>query len=261
MSKITTEIKNTKNHEILDNDASFSSLSNSMKKNSAYTDEKEHLTNQNSQSTTHFLKQNEKLNEINSIIQNIFTLNILIIICSIFLKLISNRNDGLPVACISISMTSFIFNVLIILFIKYFFTNDPNNTKLLRALIFIEILLLFTNFGFQFAAFINDFIKLSRYTVMRVIFYLALGISTSLFSIISFRVLNLFFDSFLILINKKKEYTFLFDNKTSLQNNLNLKMRILNDDNDRNNIHPMYQKFHNSVCKNRKDDEYYRKID
>lgn len=266
MSKFVTP-KNNINNQTFDSVASYSSLRTHTKQKDSPIDEKEYLMEQKLQSTTSILEDNEKLKEIQNVIKNIFIINILMFINSILFKLISKQIDGLLITFMTISITSFVFNVFLVLSIKCFCTNDPNNTKLFRAESILVILLVFGSFGLQIVEFIIDLLNLRRLTIIRIISYLILFFSTTLLFMKSFKIFNLLCDCFLIFINKKKEYSFLFDDKITeskgkfIYNNHGKNRRYITSDNDKNIIPPMYQNFHSSLNRNIKDGKFNHKID
>ena len=221
--------------------------------------------------------QDKILLSIECTILNFLIENIILIICSIAFKFcLFSKQDGLPVISIIISLSSFTFNLILMISVKYGFTNDSNATKLFRALVITVFLLLLVNFAFQISICVNDYMNIKNINTIRKYLYSLSGFSIIFFIPTSIKGFILSCESFLILVNAKDEYKHLFidekerfiayDKFYKANFGLSKKEYLLNNASKYmpekeilEKINPLYYNFHNSVNTNRKDDEYYKK--
>ena len=222
--------------------------------------------------------QEKILLSIECVILEFLIENIILILCSVSFKfIIFDRDDGLLVASIIISISSFTFNLLLIISAKIGFSNHPNSTKLFRVSIIIIFLLLIANFTFQMLICVIDYLNNQNITKDRFFLYSLSCICFMFFIPILIQGLKLSFESFLILINVQKEYKNLFSERKKrlliynrfYQNQFGSKNRSSQLANVvkftpgkemSQNTNPAFSRFHNSVNQYRKDDEYYRKM-
>lgn len=214
--------------------------------------------------------KNEILKSIECIISYNFFESILLIICSLILKfLLSEKKDSFPIACMLLSFSFFILNITLITAIKFGFSNNPNDLKLFRSLLIIEFLLLLTNFSFQILGGVLNFLNSGKnFTFLQIFFYSLLGISFVLFIVSVIQGFKICVESFLILIGNKKEYSKLFldENERLIYyerenyNKFKVDGKLLMKEDNEDKINPLYNKFHNSLRRDRNDDLFYRKI-
>lgn len=282
-----TSINQKQLSERTETDASYASLKTSTKQslqNSTIS-----LLNSNNSYETENLKQKNKniyipkkknaiLKSIECTTNHILIESILLIVCSIMLKFfLANKKENFPIACMIISISSFLLNVFLVVAIKFGFTNAPNEMKLFRVSLITVFLVLFTNFGFQIFANVNDYLNYGKFSTIRIFSYSLLGFSVILFIPTLIKGLILSTESFLILINCKKEYKDLFvdDKEKFLAYDKFCKLggdfrgrggafnnfpKFMPGKEVMEKINPLFNKFHNSLRKNRDDDEFYRKI-
>ena len=280
-------MNNKQASERLETDESYTSLNTSLKQNlhnshmillnSNNSNEVENLKKINNNIYIGKKKQNVLLKSIECILHQILLESILLIISSIILKFLADKKDNFPLACIIISISSFLLNVFLVVAVKFAFTNNPNEMKLFRISIITAFLLLFVNFVFQICGSVTDYLIYGKFSAFRIFSYSFLGFSSLLIIPTFIKGLKLCKESFLILINCKKEYKDLFvDEKEKYfiydkfcRENCDFRGKASVFDNVRNYIHekeimerinPIYNKFHNSLRKNRNDDEFYRKL-
>lgn len=203
--------------------------------------------------------------------------NTVLVACSILIKIfLFDKQDGLSIANIIISSTSFTFNLMLLVSVKCGLSNDSNAKKLFRVLVIIIFLMLLVNFSFQILISYYDYkFNINQITLEREIIYSLSVFSIILFLPTSFKGFLLCFESCLILTNLKKEYKqlfidekerFLSYNKFYRQNfgenrvySLNNVVRFMPEKIYLENINPVFYKFHNSLNINRQDDLYYHK--
>ena len=281
-----TSINQKQLSERMETDASYASLKTSTKQ--SLQNSTINLLNSNNSYETENLKKINKniyipkkknaiLKSIECTTNHILIESILLIVCSIMLKFfLANKKENFPIACMIISISSFLLNVFLLVAIKIGFTNAPNEMKLFRVSLITVFLVLFTNFGFQIFANVNDYLNYGEFSTIRIFSYSLLGFAVILFIPTLIKGIILSTESFLILINCKKEYKDLFvdDKEKFLAYDKFCKLggdfrgrgsafynaKFMPEKEVMEKINPLFNKFHNSLRKNRNDDEFYRKI-
>ena len=283
-------IKKKQFTERMETDESLASLNSSEKincfntqkilVNSSYSSELEKLNDENKRVYVSKQEQKTLLKSIECTTGHILFESILLIPCSMILKFcMAENNEGFPVACILLSISSFLLNIFLMVAVKFGFSNDPNGMKFFRVSIITVFLVLFVNFGFQVFGNVNDYLNSENYSSMRVFSYSLLGFSVLFFIPTFIKGLKLSLDSLLILVNCKKEYNNLFDEKQRYVAYGKYCQNQCNDFRGRGNvienfirympgtetisekISPKYNRFHNSISSDRDDDKYYRKLE
>ena len=276
--------------ERLETDESLASLNSSQKincfnsqkilVNSSYSSEVEKLNDENNRMYISKQKQRTLLKSIECTTGHILFESILLIPCSMILKFcMAENNENFPVACILISISSFLLNAFLMIAVKFGFSNDPNGMKFFRASIITVFLVLFVNLGFQVFGNVNDYLNSENYSLMRLFSYSLVGFSVLFFIPTFIKGLKLSLDSLLILVNCKKEYNNLFDEKQRYVAYGKYYRNQCNDFRGAGNvignliryvpgtetmgekINPKYKRFHNSISTDRDDDKYYRKLE
>ena len=217
----------------------------------------------------------------------IFIIGILLFIFNVIIYFkISKKKFGLSLANLSLSMAEIAIFFILIISLKIGLLNDPDLSKAFRLFILIQFFMQITS------AIINIIIGFLIYEHIHkmnkagiIIIYLILIFIEILF-IISFKFcFILFFESLLILLNKKTEYSILMINDINSKSELNIgenlstsnnlssvglnesenefindnekKYKMQKDEEKYRNFH-FFNRFHYSVTTNRKEPKYFK---
>ncbi len=217
-----------------------------------------------------------------------------ILVCSfsgIVYFYITNRKNGVSLASFSLSMSEICFVFILIITLKLGLLNDPNLSKAFRLFVIIEFLILIGSFVINIIVviMINEYLE-KKSNLVKMITYIIFCLVSVLF-IIGFKFcFSLFFESILILLNRKTEYSILMikeqnsksesninGNISTLNNNSTMTLNndtnsgIISDNQKKNNENAInkeeeqyrhfkyFNRFHYSVTSDRKDDNYFKK--
>ena len=217
-----------------------------------------------------------------------------ILVCSfsgIVYFYITNRKNGVSLASFSLSMAEICFVFILIITVKLGLLNDPNLSKAFRLFVIIEFLILIGSFVINIIVviMINEYLE-KKSNLVKMITYIVFCLVSVLF-IIGFKFcFSLFFESILILLNRKTEYSILMikeqnsksesninGNISTLNNNSTMTLNndtnsgIISDNQKKNNENAInkeeeqyrhfkyFNRFHYSVTSDRKDDNYFKK--
>lgn len=217
-----------------------------------------------------------------------------ILVCSfsgIIYFYITNRKNGVSLASFSLSMAEICFVFILIITLKLGLLNDPNLSKAFRLFVIIEFLILIGSFVINIIVviMINEYLE-KKSNLVKMITYIIFCLVSVLF-IIGFKFcFSLFFESILILLNRKTEYSILMikeqnsksesninGNISTLNNNSTMTLNndtnsgIISDNQKKNNENAInkeeeqyrhfkyFNRFHYSVTSDRKDDNYFKK--
>ena len=175
----------------------------------------------------------------------------------------SKKKFGLSLANLSLSMGEIAIFFILMISLKIGLLNDPDLSKAFRLFILVQFLMLITSsiINIIIIFLIHDFIyKLDNSGIISIYIILVL-IEVLLF--LSFKYcFVLFFESLLILLNKKTEYSILMINDINSKSDLNMSENLSSSNNlssvclnqtESNLINDTEKKY-----KNEKDDEKYR---
>ena len=162
----------------------------------------------------------------------------------IYLKLVED-NNGIGLASLCLSITLIAMTIILMAFLKIGILNDPHLSKAFRFFVVIQFLVLISSFcisifsGFAFIYNMEN-IYIIDYTMnYKIILYLLFLIVLVAFIARVTIGFNLFFESVLILIGKKTEYSVLIlrEEKSNKDNNYsNLSTSISNDGLNKSNL-------------------------
>ena len=227
--------------------------------------------------------------------KQLFLIFIIALLIGIFSGLIyfniTRRKMGIALANFTLSILEISIFFILIISLKLGLLKDPELSKAFRLFVIIEFLVLIASFvmNILIALLIKNYLKKNDEKI-RIIVYILFGVIILLF-IISFKYcFVLFFESLLILLNKKTEYSILMINEqnsksdvniiNSFQTSNNISTEGLisnstgiinaNENNNQNNKNNKeeeqyrnfnyFNKFHYSVTNDRKDEQYFNKI-
>ena len=227
--------------------------------------------------------------------KQLFLIFIIALLIGIFSGLIyfniTRRKMGIALANFTLSIVEISIFFILIISLKLGLLKDPELSKAFRLFVIIEFLVLIASFvmNILIALLIKNYLKKNDEKI-KIIVYILFGVIILLF-IISFKYcFVLFFESLLILLNKKTEYSILMINEqnsksdvniiNSFQTSNNISTEGLisnstgiinaNENNNQNNKNNKeeeqyrnfnyFNKFHYSVTNDRKDEQYFNKI-
>jgi len=227
--------------------------------------------------------------------KQLFLIFIIALLIGIFSGLIyfniTRRKMGIALANFTLSILEISIFFILIISLKLGLLKDPELSKAFRLFVIIEFLVLIASFvmNILIALLIKNYLKKNDEKI-KIIVYILFGVIILLF-IISFKYcFVLFFESLLILLNKKTEYSILMINEqnsksdvniiNSFQTSNNISTEGLinnstgiinaNENNNQNNKNNKeeeqyrnfnyFNKFHYSVTNDRKDEQYFNKI-
>ena len=227
--------------------------------------------------------------------KQIFLLFIIALLIGIFSGLIyfniTRRKMGIALANFTLSILEISIFFILIISLKLGLLKDPELSKAFRLFVIIEFLVLIASFvmNILIALLIKNYLKKNDEKI-KIIVYILFGVIILLF-IISFKYcFVLFFESLLILLNKKTEYSILMINEQNSKSELNIISNLQtshnmsteglintsngiisnNEKNTQNNMvinkeeeqykkFNYFNKFHYSVTSNRNDENYFNK--
>ena len=164
---------------------------------------------------------------------------ILIFIISIFVFImnsivyfnLTHKKFGISLANMALAVSDIAIIIVLIISLKIGLLNDPNLSKAIRLFILIEFILQMATcvINILIMFLIKDYLKKVSY-FGKIIIYILFSLII-LLTIFSFKYcFTLFFESLLILLNKKTEYAILMINeKSNKSNNINLDLSISNN--------------------------------
>ena len=158
-----------------------------------------------------------------------------ILVCSfsgIVYFYITNRKNGVSLASFSLSMAEICFVFILIITLKLGLLNDPNLSKAFRLFVIIEFLILIGSFVINIIVviMINEYLE-KKSNLVKMITYIVFCLVSVLF-IIGFKFcFSLFFESILILLNRKTEYSILMikEQNSKSESNINGNISTLNN--------------------------------
>ena len=191
----------------------------------------------------------------------------LLTIFSIFMIFNSKKEfEGVPLVGLIITILLFSVNILLIACVKMGLLNDAELSKAFRIFVIIELLLLITSICFNFISIFLDNKKISNKFW---IFALLILIILDLIFVVK-KCLNLFIESFMILLGKKTEYSVLISKEERYDNSVSFSLNKTNSDlleenknkkkNEEDEMDESFKnfnyfnKFHYSVSADRKND-------
>ena len=144
-----------------------------------------------------------------------------LIYCAIIYFNISNKKEGAALIGMCLSITSISFCILLFISLNIGLLNDPNLSKTFRLFMIIEALILISSFAFDIIlAFVSGkYIKNKNKSQIKAFIYISIIIIILLTFIIVKYCWDLLFESILILLGKKTEYSILIIKEQSLKNN------------------------------------------
>ena len=213
-----------------------------------------------------------------------FLLSLVILLGIFSILMLNNTNKSFEVfsiLCLVISVLSFSNTIHLIAFVKIGLLNDSALSRAFRFFVFLESILLIISFCFNFSSlFMIKSKNIKKNTPLKflIIMFFLLIIIDLIFVIK--KSLNLFFETYLILLGKKTEYSTLISKENDLSNKestlFNLKTSLNNEELDKTNSNFLsdnnsmikfndkkekimknyfpYNNFHYSVTSERKND-------
>ena len=191
----------------------------------------------------------------------------LLTIFNIFIIFNSKKEfEGIPLVGLIITILLFSDNILLIACVKIGLLNDTELSKAFRIFVIFGLLLLITSICFNFISIFLDNKKISNKFW---IFALLILIILDLIFVVK-KCLNLFIESFMILLGKKTEYSVLISKEEKYDNSVSFSLNKTNSDlldenkskkkNEEDEIDESFKnfnyfnKFHYSVSADRKND-------
>ena len=191
----------------------------------------------------------------------------LLTIFSIFIIFNSKKEfEGIPLVGLIITILLFSDNILLIACVKIGLLNDTELSKAFRIFVIFGLLLLITSICFNF---ISIFLDNKKDSNKFWIFALLILIILDLIFVVK-KCLNLFIESFMILLGKKTEYSVLISKEERYDNSVSFSLNKTNSDlldenkskkkNEEDEIDESFKnfnyfnKFHYSVSADRKND-------
>ena len=141
---------------------------------------------------------------------------------------ITRSKEGLALTSFILSISEIAICIILFGSMKLGLLSDPYLSKAFRLFIIIEFLLLLSSFVINFTSIFVTYSYFKKYSELkiRIIIYIILLLIIILF-ISTFKLcLNLFFESVLILLNRKTEYSILMLNEEKLKNESNFNINM-----------------------------------
>ncbi len=134
---------------------------------------------------------------------------------------ITKRKEGCSLASLSLSLAELAVAIILIITLKLGLLNDPNLSKAFRLFVIIEFFILIGIFIINVIVIIiiQEYLQEEK-TAIKIIVYLLFILLIGLFIIGFKKCLSLFFESILILLNKKTEYSILIINEQKIKSDL-----------------------------------------
>ena len=139
----------------------------------------------------------------------------LIIFSALLYFYITRRKEGLALTSLFLSISEIAISIILFISLKLGLLNDPNLSKAFRLFVVMESLLLFTSFIINIIAGLvnNEYLQNIQEFGNRLIIYIIFLLMILVF-IVTFKFcFNLFYESVLILLNRKTEYSILMINE------------------------------------------------
>ena len=248
-------------------------------KENTMRDELEKISNENERLKQEYEEKNSKYylfknpqfkKFIKNVEMQLFYLLGLVALLTIFSILMTFNSkkefEGVPLVGLIITILLFSVNLLLIACVKMGLLNDAELSKAFRIFVIIELLLLITSICFNFISIFLDNKKISNKFW---IFALLILIILDLIFVVK-KCLNLFIESFMILLGKKTEYSVLISKEERYDNSVSFSLNKTNSDlldenknkkkNEEDEMDESFKnfnyfnKFHYSVSADRKND-------
>ena len=219
----------------------------------------------------HFFNNNPQFQKMLNIVKKQllvnFTLALFICIFSgLVYFYITKRKEGIALACFSLAIADIAIFIILFISLKLGLLNDPDLSKAFRLFVIFELLILISTLVLNIILpfLVKSHLKRISDQKVRIIFYILFIIMTLLY-IITFKFcFSLFFESLLILLNKKTEYSILIINEQSPSINMNLSLsNNVSSDNLNNTSTGIFNDNQNQSQNNKKapmtkEEEQYR---
>ena len=238
----------------------------------------------------HFFDNSPQYQKMLKLVENqLISICILGVIIGIFSGIIyfylTDQKMGIALANFALALSELAIFAILFISLKLGLLNDPNLSKAFRLFIIIEFLILIGLFiiNILMAFFIGEYID-TKDLKFNIIFYIIFGLIMISFVIIIKFSFVLFYESLLILLNKKTEYSILIINeknsKSDIVENLTSSNNIsteglmntstgiisqnekkslpLSKEEEQYRNFKYFNRFHYSVTTVRKDDKYFK---
>ena len=136
---------------------------------------------------------------------------------------VTKRKDGCSLASFSLSVAEIAIVLILIITLKIGLLNDPNLSKAFRLFVIFELLIIIGTFIINVIVIvvIQEYLS-NQQSITKIIVYLLFVLLIGLF-VIGFKMcLPLFIESILILLNKKTEYSILIINEQNAKSESNV---------------------------------------
>lgn len=191
---------------------------------------------------------------IEGILINIFS--------SIFFFKVTGEKEGIALTSFCLSIGLFVLSIIVFISLKLGLLNDPYLSRSFRFFVVLEFIILSTSLCFNTISIILNIeeiteIEMVKYKILIVLLFILILVG---FIATLKYCFSLFFESLLILLGKKTEYSLLMlkEKKLNKDNSiLNLSTSITSEGLNKTNIDLLNENNRNSNDKN-KDDEKYR---
>lgn len=187
----------------------------------------------------HFFNNNPQFQKMLNIVQKqLFLIFILAIFICLFNGLIyfyvSRRKEGIALANFFLAIADIAIFIILFISLKLGLLNDPDLSKAFRIFVIFEFLTLISTLVLNIILpfLIQSHLKRISDKKVRIIIYILFIIMALLFLITFKFCFSLFFESLLILLNKKTEYSILIineQNSPSININLSLSNNVSSD--------------------------------
>ena len=184
------------------------------------------------------------------------------IFSSIFFFKVTGEKEGIALTSFCLSIGLFVLSIILFISLKLGLLNDPYLSRSFRFFVVLEFIILSTSLCFNTISIILNIeeiteIEMVKYKILIVLLFIL--ILVGFIATVKY-CFSLFFESLLILLGKKTEYSLLMlkEKKLNKDNSiLNLSTSITSEGLNKTNIDLLNENNRNSNDKN-KDDEKYR---
>lgn len=184
------------------------------------------------------------------------------IFSSIFFFKVTGEKEGIALTSFCLSIGLFVLSIILFISLKLGLLNDPYLSRSFRFFVVLEFIILSTSLCFNT---ISILLNIEQITEIEMVKYKILIVLLFILILVGFIAtvkycFSLFFESLLILLGKKTEYSLLMlkEKKLNKDNSiLNLSTSITSEGLNKTNIDLLNENNRNSNDKN-KDDEKYR---
>lgn len=184
------------------------------------------------------------------------------IFSSIFFFKVTGEKEGIALTSFCLSIGLFVLSIILFISLKLGLLNDPYLSRSFRFFVVLEFIILSTSLCFNT---ISILLNIEEITEIEMVKYKILIVLLFILILVGFIAtvkycFSLFFESLLILLGKKTEYSLLMlkEKKLNKDNSiLNLSTSITSEGLNKTNIDLLNENNRNSNDKN-KDDEKYR---